>query len=158
MRHSSFQKAFREKIVTQALCKRNEFCLDTKGFFFTGGSIYSVCSKNRKISNKALLGLLNSKVCEFFYQLTCPIRQHGYKFYAGNFLKQFPISQKFLTENKRLKILVTNIIDEIGEENGVRLELNKLKRIESYEKQIDQMVYKLYNLTPKEVEIVEGKK
>ncbi|MFH2062177.1 MAG: DNA methyltransferase, partial [Candidatus Beckwithbacteria bacterium] len=152
MRHSSFQKVNKEKIVTQALCKKNEFCLDQKGLFFTGGSIYSINSTNLKISNKALLGLLNSKICEFFYQLTCPIRQHGYKFYAGNFLKQFPIAKKFKTENKKLSNLVTKI-NQIAHSNADNSE--KGLTIKIYEKQIDQIVYKLYNLTPEEIQIVK---
>lgn len=31
------------------------------------------------------------------------------------------------------------------------------EEVKEYEKQIDQLVYKLYSLTPEEIEIVEGK-
>ena len=33
----------------------------------------------------------------------------------------------------------------------------KQKKVKEYEHQIDEMVYKLYNLTPEEIKIVEGK-
>jgi hypothetical protein len=32
----------------------------------------------------------------------------------------------------------------------------KKKEVKEYEKQIDQLVYKLYDLTPEEIEIVEN--
>jgi hypothetical protein len=35
--------------------------------------------------------------------------------------------------------------------------LDKQAKVHNLEKQIDQMVYKLYNLTPEEIAIVEGK-
>ncbi len=37
---------------------------------------------------------------------------------------------------------------------------NSTKQAEvcDYEKEIDQLVYKLYNLTPEEIEIVEGRR
>jgi len=34
---------------------------------------------------------------------------------------------------------------------------DKQKRVKEYEKQIDEMVYKLYDLTKKEIKIIEGK-
>lgn len=35
--------------------------------------------------------------------------------------------------------------------------LAKQAKVRNFEKQIDRMVYKLYDLTPEEIEIVEGK-
>jgi hypothetical protein len=154
MRHSSFQKVQREKILTQALCKHNEFCLDTNGQFFTGGSIYSISSKLIDVTNKSLLGLLNSKVCEFFYQLVCPIRQHGYRFYAGTFLKSLPIPQDFFKESEKLHFMVEKILG-ITEHKDYIVNPEKQKKVKNYEKQIDQMVYGLYGLTKEEITIIE---
>jgi len=36
--------------------------------------------------------------------------------------------------------------------------LDKQAKVRNLEKQIDQMVYKLYDLTPEEIVIVEGRK
>ena len=155
MRHSSFQKVSREKILTQALCIKNEFCLDTRGFFFTGGSIYSVCSNVSEITNKTLLGILNSNVAEFFYQLVCPIRQNGYRFYAGTFLKALPIPSDLGTISRSIEKLVDEIIAIAGDEDYLT---NPAKQaaMKEYDRQIDQMVYKLYGLTPEEIAVVEG--
>ncbi len=154
MRHSSFSKVARQKILTQALCKANEFCLDENGHFFTGGSVYSIYSTNKKISNNLLLGLLNSKVCEFYYQMVCPIRQNGYRFYAGAFLKSFPVP-------KALRNISDSIIDFVDKIHSIAgtsdycANSTKQTKVKEYERQIDQMVYDLYGLTKEEIEIVE---
>lgn len=38
------------------------------------------------------------------------------------------------------------------------IKLKKLNLLNEYERQIDQMVYKLYGLTEEEIEIVKGEK
>jgi len=157
MRHSSFEKVAREKILTQALCKENEFCLDKKGLFFTGGSIYSIYSINRDISNLAILGLLNSKLAEFYYQIICPIRQNGYRFYAGTFLKTLPIHEKM--EKEEIQNPIIQLVDQIlsiTKDDDYLDNPNKQAKVNKLEKRIDQLVYKLYELTPEEIKIVEG--
>ena len=39
----------------------------------------------------------------------------------------------------------------------VRLSAVRMAQVDDYEKQIDQLVYKLYGLTPEEIKIVEVK-
>ena len=155
MRHSSFQKVAREKILIQALCKENEFCLDTKGYFFTGGSIYSICSNTSTISNLVLLGVLNSKVAQFYYQIVCPIRQNGYRFYAGTFLKTLPIPEKLHLYSAEIKACVDKILTITKGEDYLESEAKQAK-VRELEHQIDQMVYELYGLTPEEIAVVEG--
>ena len=155
MRHSSFQKVAREKILIQALCKENEFCLDTKGYFFTGGSIYSICSNTSTISNLVLLGVLNSKVAQFYYQIVCPIRQNGYRFYAGTFLKTLPIPEKLHLYSAEIRACVDKILTITKGEGYFENEAKQAK-VKELERQIDQMVYELYDLTPEEIAVVEG--
>lgn len=156
MRHSSFEKVSREKILTQALCKKNEFCLDTEGLFFTGGSIYSIYSISDKLNNFVLIGLLNSKLSEFYYQIICPIRQNGYRFYAGTFLKTLPIHERLLNKNfqKPMEKLV-NQIHSITDNEDYLKNPDKQAKVKRLEKEIDQLVYKLYDLSPEEIKIVE---
>ena len=154
MRHSSFTKVKKIKILTQALCTHNEFCLDVNSRFFTGGSVYSINSKRNSLSNKSILGLLNSKLCEFYYQIVCPIRQHGYRFYAGTFLKTFPIAPAFMDQSKIFDEIVGQILT-LKNDKDYPQNPEKQRNVSEYEKQIDQIVYKLYDLTPEEIEIVE---
>jgi hypothetical protein len=157
MRHSSFEKVAREKILTQALCKENEFCLDKKGLFFTGGSIYSIYSINESINNLAILGLLNSKLVEFYYQIVCPIRQNGYRFYAGTFLKTLPICVNM--EKKEIQKPVMQFVEQIlsiTRDSDYLTNPDKQAKVKQLEKEIDKLVYKLYELTPEEIRIVEN--
>lgn len=141
IRHSSFQKTFRLKILTQATCKKNEFCLDREGLFFTGGSIYSVYPREESgISTTSLLGLLNSKVAEFFYRITCPILQNKYRSYSGTFLKKLPIPLNFKGKMAELEELVIERVNRNEKE---------------YEDKIDEIIYDLFKLTSKERKTLE---
>ncbi|MEK6983033.1 MAG: TaqI-like C-terminal specificity domain-containing protein [Nanoarchaeota archaeon] len=156
MRHSSFEKVIREKILTQALCKKNEFCLDKEGLFFTGGSIYSIYSIDDYINNLILLGLLNSKLAEFYYQIVCPIRQNGYRFYAGTFLKTLPIHEKL--KKKEIQQPIIHLVNQIllfTKDTDYLDNSTKQSKVKKLEKEIDQLVYRLYELTPEEIKIVE---
>lgn len=154
IRHSSFEKVSKDKILTPALSKHNEFCLDREGRFFTGGSIYSIVSKDKEVSNFSLLGLLNSRLAEYYFRLVCPIRQHGYRFYSGTFLKTLPIPDAFFKEAEAISLIVNNIL-KVTEDSDYLANHNQQTKVKEYETQIDQMVYKLYGLTPEEITIVE---
>jgi hypothetical protein len=147
MRFSSFERVKKVKILTQALCKTNMFCIDYNGYFFTGGSIYSISSTNPALSNEALLGLLNSKWAEFYYQLSCPIRQNGYRYYAGNFLKTLPISDNIISLAPLLDEYVRHILKSVS--NSQAAKFNEI------ENKINLMVYKAYKLNFKEVKIID---
>lgn len=44
----------------------------------------------------------------------------------------------------------------ITKDDNIFKNLTKQSKVRDYEKQIDQLVYKLYGLTPEEIEIVEN--
>ena len=105
------------------------------------------------MDNFTLLGLLNSKVVEFYYQIVCPIRQNGYRFYAGTFLKKLPIPTSLSSDRKIRKIvgqiLSTTKNEDYSDDPDKKIKVHKL------EKEIDRLVYKLYDLTEEEIKIVE---
>ena len=104
---------------------------------------------------------MNSSLVEFYYQVVCPIRQNGYRFYAGTFLKTLPISENL--EKKEVQKSVMQLVDQIlsiTRDSDYLDDPDKKAKIKHLEKEIDQLVYKLYDLTPEEVKTVEefGKK
>ncbi len=131
------------KIVFSEIVSEPQFYYDTKGyypeatvFFITGERI------------KYLTALLNSKAVTFVFK----------KFYAGGelvgkyrykkaFLKKLPIPVPTKTTEKIIEDLVTIITEEksISPTNDTKI----------YENQIDELVYKLYNLTYAEVKIID---
>ncbi|MFH1940843.1 MAG: hypothetical protein ABIL68_01970 [bacterium] len=82
----------------------------------------------------------------------------GYR-YKKVFLEQLPIPKIPESEQQPCINLVDTILS-IHEQYGYPLSDGASAKVKELERQIDQMVYKLYNLTPEEIEIVEnsGKK
>lgn len=78
-----------------------------------------------------------------------------FPYIKGIHLKKLPLKDIECTEQKPFIVLVDKIIattkDEDYSENPA-----KQAKIKKYERQIDQMVYKLYDLTNKETKIVES--
>jgi len=55
---------------------------------------------------------------------------------------------------KQIEILIDKILP-ITKDKDYLQNPEKQAKVKEYERQIDQLVYKLYNLTPEEIEIVE---
>ena len=58
---------------------------------------------------------------------------------------------------KQIEILIDKILPTTKDENYLQ-NPEKQAKVKEYERQIDQLVYKLYNLTPEEIKIVESTK
>lgn len=142
--HDEFEK---EKVVWQEIIRQPQFHLDTEkfyieatGFIMTGKHIKHIC------------GLLNSKPIEFFFK----------KFYAGGglgdegfrykkaFLELLPlplISSQNQCVIQRMEILVDKII--LAKKTNLSADTSK------WEREIDQLIYKLYNLSEDEIKVIE---
>jgi len=102
---------------------------------------------------KYLLAILNSS---FAFKYLNNIRRHRLEnyFYPDDFRK-LPIRDIPKQEQKPLVELVDNIIS-LTQSSDYMQNPAKQAKVKEYERQIDQMVYELYGLTPEEREIVEG--
>jgi len=140
------------KIIVKNMFVDNDFTLDEDNYF-VGFSFSSVIQKDPSYDLKYVLCVLNSQFAlRWFYQ-------HGKKRGAGvdigvEKLRSFPIKKTSSSEQKPFidmvdKImLITNENDYFGNEK-------KQVKVKEYERQIDQMVYKIYGLTKEEIEIVD---
>ncbi len=127
-----------------------------------------------KYNNKYLWCILNAKITNWyafhFIFAHAKMTMHFYK----------PISQKIpvplisesllcsfsskcdtmLSLNKELQIEKNNILHTLKEEKGMEKISNKINELQSQinqtDKEIDRMVYEVYELTPEEIEIVEN--
>ena len=84
---------------------------------------------------------------------------------AKNLLKNDGVFICAIDENEcaRLGVLLEEIFKDheilsLTQSNDYLQNPAKQAKVKEYEKQIDQLVYKLYDLTPEEIEIVEGRK
>ena len=142
----------------------NGFYIDMTIFFITGNSL------------KYLLALLNSELIFWYFNLICAESGVGTNRWKKTYVEQIPIPKideekqqtfiKFVDEIleskqkiKDYKILLDEAIknDNFDREIKLKKELQTLENICSLnEKEIDQMVYKLYDLTDDEIKIVEA--
>jgi len=104
------------------------------------------------IDIKALLAILNSRLATFLHFNSSPKATKGaFPKILVEDLKNFPLielNEKTKTFYKSLVKAVTNLID-CKSDNSKKDVLCKLER------QIDQMVYKLYGLSKEEIEVIE---
>ena len=100
-----------------------------------------------KTDSKFLLGLLNSKLVEYLMKLYAVGRRGGYLEYKVQYIKKIPIKVFNKEENILFEELVNNILKEKSKSSSTDTTV--------LEKQIDEMVYKLYGLTEEEIRVVE---
>ncbi len=123
------------------------------GRYYTDNTLFTVFSKNKeqKDSLKYAIALLNSKFLNAIY--------HFLSQEEGKTLAQVKIGLvnelPFKIGNQDAIISLVNKILAITKDNDYQQNLAKRAKVNKYEKQIDQLVYKLYNLTPEEIAIIE---
>ncbi len=153
--YNNFEK---QKIFIPAIIKKASYTFDSS-------KIYS----NDKTSiiptsDLYLFGLLNSKVLEFIMRQTSSTKQGGYFEYKPMYIKQLPILpvNDSDTEYKSRHDKIVQLVDRI-------LMLNKQlaktkaphdrevlqRQIDATDKQIDRLVYELYELTEEEIGMIE---
>jgi len=106
---------------------------------------------------KCLNGLLNSKYMTFYFR-----QKFKDKHLAGGYLginkstiEKLPLVDIDKTEQIKISDIVNKILSLTQSEDYLE-NPQKQTKVKEYEHQIDQMVYKLYDLTPEEIKIVEG--
>lgn len=123
-------------------------CVAPSGYF--GGKVNVLY--DFKVDKKYILGLLNSKLMSYFYaqKYFASHMQGGAFGFDTLSVGNLPIP-KITKENQNLVDEIINLVDKIL---GLKAE-NSSADISQLEKDIDNLIYKLYNLTPKEIEIIE---
>lgn len=106
-------------------------------------------------SYEYVLGILNSTLMNFIYQ---QFTQEGGRIFAQ--VKPQNIRKLFIPNadhNKQKEIIerVTKIFDNTKDINYFE-NCDKQARVKDCERQIDHIIYRIYNLSPEEINIVEG--
>ena len=111
---------------------------------------------------KYILGLLNSKLFQWRFKLTSTNNNVG-----TNELNSMPFSRIDFSnptnkvQHDQMVILVNNMLDlnkKLAEASSPQTKEVLKRQIEVTDKQIDQLVYKLYDLTEEEIKIVESER
>ncbi len=155
--HTEFGKP---KIIIPAIVQRASYSFDTTGFYAN--------DKTSIIPTESLylLGILNSRLLDFVMHSIASTKQGGYFEYKPMYLSQLPIrtinfeNPSDKAHHDKMVSLVGQILDfhkqlavaKLPQKNTV---LNR--QIEATDRQIDELVYELYDLTEEEIRIVEEK-
>ncbi|WP_423908406.1 Eco57I restriction-modification methylase domain-containing protein [Candidatus Spongiihabitans sp.] len=153
--YAEFEKP---KIIIPAIVQKASYAFDKDGFFSN--------DKTSIISADApyLLGLLNSKISDFVLHSIASTKRGGYFEYKPMYVAQLPIRKIDFSnpEEKTRHNQMVALVEQIQELNK-KLAATKTahektvlqRQIDATDRQIDQRVYELYDLTKAEIKIIE---
>ncbi|HON98552.1 MAG TPA: TaqI-like C-terminal specificity domain-containing protein, partial [Bacteroidales bacterium] len=138
----------KEKVVWQELAQGTQFAFDSKGEFFVSNTAYILTGKNLKY----ILGYLNSKLNEFTFEKWYCTKLGGKGIrWLNQHVTEIPIPP-ITTSNQHMVSQIESLVDNILDAKKT----NHAADTTTWEKEIDQLVYQLYELTDKEIAIIEG--
>jgi very-short-patch-repair endonuclease len=141
-RHQAIETIKNPKIFTPDIAPSSRFSLDKIGqYMFTGGASggYGIIPKSG-VSFNFLLGILNSKVANWYIQLSSTQMRGGWYSFESRYIKSIPLPS--ISSSSQLDDLVESLLQHKGEN-------------EELINQIDQLVYEMYGLSKEEIGIVE---
>ena len=141
------------KIILPDISLRGNFAFDDEGQFYCVNTAYIIAS-----ADKYLLGILNSRLITFYYANLSASYRGGYLRFIYQYLVQLPICIIDKANPDKIVQLVEQML-ELNKQLAAATEpqLKKLlkQQIERVDGEIDQLVYRLYDLTVEEIGIVE---
>jgi adenine-specific DNA-methyltransferase len=131
-----------ESIIAQRKCPNRPSFTYTDFDCYVSATFYVIQTK--RLSMKYLTGLLNSRLIEYW------LRNKG-KMQGNNFQidKEPLLAIPLIKPSEETTKIIENIVNEILASKAVKKNTDKI------EEQIDNLVYKLYNLTYDEVKIID---
>lgn len=143
LRNCAYIQEFeKEKIVYPNMTLFLPFIIDNKNFY-TNQKCFILTSD--LINLKYLCGFFNSKVSHRWIRENCPELQGGTRELSKIFFENIPIPSITEAQQKPIILIVEQILagKEIGQDTT------------SLEQQIDNLVYRLYDLTYEEVKVID---
>jgi type I restriction-modification system DNA methylase subunit len=162
------------KLLTPSIAQRASFSYDSEGqYYFVGsggggGGGYGITLEEGDLSPLYVLGLLNSRLLDFYLQnISSPFR-HGWYAYNKQYIERLPIRRinfddpEDVARHDRMVEMVEEMLrlqKEHAEAEALKEDRRHdlARRIERLDAQIDGLVYELYGLTEEEVGVVEGR-
>jgi type II restriction/modification system DNA methylase subunit YeeA len=138
----------KEKIVWQEIVREPSFAYDNTGIYVEA-TAFLMTGNNLKY----ILGLLNSRPVAFFFKIFYAgggLGEDGYR-YKKAFLEQLPIPP-ITPQNQPIVNQIVQLVDQIlsAKQKNPDADTSLL------EQKIDELVYKLYDLTEEEIKLIEG--
>jgi len=138
------------KIVGSDLSSHNNFMIDANGFFCLDSCYYIILKDKSEDCYNFILGLLNSKVLEFFHKRVASTHVYSDKYrYMTSYMRTYPIVFKpDSSTGKKIIGLVNEILRVVNENESKEI-------IDQLENRLDEEVYSLYQLDENERNVIE---
>ncbi len=163
----------RPKLLTPSIAAQASFVFDANGeYYFVGsggggGGGYGIIMKEgMEIRYEYLLGLLNSKLLDYFLKKISSPFQGGYFAFSKQYIEQLPIctidfsNPAEKAQHDKMVSLVEQMLashKSLAQAQSPQEKERLERQIEVTDKAIDSLVYELYGLSEEEIKIVEGK-
>ncbi len=165
IRPGSFRYIRHPKLVFKAIAREMSGGLLNKDTAFDGANCPAILLENLDgHDSKYLLGLLNSKLLTKHLRAVCPPKLSGYVKFTANGLSAAPIRMINFTDkadraqHDKLVMLVDKMLALTPKLRAAKTDSEKAtlqNAVTAADRQIDQLVYELYALTPDEIALVE---
>ncbi|MGC8796153.1 TaqI-like C-terminal specificity domain-containing protein, partial [Thermodesulfovibrio sp.] len=143
----------KEKIVWQEMTYEPAFAYDDRNYY-TNQTIYIMTGKNLKY----ILGVLNSKVSEKYMSMIAYSLSEGAQRWIKQYVEQIPLPP-ITPQNHHIVKEIENLVSQIlslTQSPDYETNPQKQAKVKELEKEIDKLVYKLYDLTEEEIKIIGG--
>ncbi|MDI6767961.1 MAG: Eco57I restriction-modification methylase domain-containing protein, partial [Bacteroidota bacterium] len=161
-----------QKLLVPSLATGSCFSIDLEGIYYFvgsgggGGGGYAITlNPDIKMSYLYLLGILNSDLLSSFLKRISTTFRGGYIALNRQYIEQLPIrtidfdNPEDKAMHDRMVRLVERMLDLNKKKQQAKADSEKElfeHQIKATDKEIDELVYKLYNITEEEQKIVEG--
>jgi type I restriction-modification system DNA methylase subunit len=103
-RKSTFKQ---NKIITPGEVKHHKFSIDNSGSGYSGARVFAITFENN-FSIEGIMGVLNSKLLQFYLQRTASLKAGGYYSYSSKVLNNIPLPSK---ETDEIATVVKSVIE-----------------------------------------------
>jgi len=149
---SKFEK---EKIIWGLTANKWAFSYDNQKYYLPSNGYILTSEGNLDI--KYILALLNSNLLKFYFEFIGIMTAGGAYTLKHETISSLPINEISRTEQQTFIEIVDKILT-ITNSSDYSENHDKQIQVKEYEKHIDQMVYKLYDLSKEEQKIIEQSK
>jgi hypothetical protein len=130
---------------------------DKEGYL-TLDTVMNTFLKDKSFSYEYILGILNSRLAEWFYYWFVYNRAIRTMHFDEGYLGKLPI-KKINSKNQPIADQIIQKVDQIlslTQSDDYDTNQEKQKKVKEIEKEIDMLVYELYGLDNEEIEIIES--
>lgn len=146
----------RNKILTRQTADEIIAAYDTNNYYYSN-TLHGTTLINKNYNPHYVLAILNSKLLTWYYRNTTAEEGKVFAQIKIEILRKLPIKELSFADQKSFIAQVDKILT-ITKDDDYQQSPTKRAKVKEYERKIDEMAYKLYDLTPDEIAIIEGKR